>query len=279
MLQFEGKVAVVTGAGTGIGQGVALELGRRGAAVMLHYHSHQAGAQETAHAIEQAGGCAVVQQANLEQVQECFRLIETSLATLGRVDILVNNAGASTEALFLEVTPELWDKTIDLNLRAPYFCSQAAARAMITQGGGKIVHIGSIHGLVSSAIVGPYAAAKGGLHMLTRQMALALAPHHINVNCVAPGLIEVERYFIQYPEYERDQVAGSVPWGRVGFPDDIARAVAFLCSEEANFITGQVIFVDGGQTSAIAISGRPREPRPYPTQAQPAARTSQKQPA
>jgi len=246
------KVAVVTGAGTGIGQGIALELGKRGAVVLVHYHSSEAGAEETVRSITGAGGRARAVQADLSQVSECQRLIGSCLDTFGRIDILVNNSGVTTKADFVEVTEELWDLTVDISLKASFFCAQAAVRQMIAQGGGgKIVHIGSVHGNLSLPGFGPYAAAKGGLHNLTRQMAYELAPHRINVNCIAPGVIEVERYYTFEADYDRAKWARTVPWGRVGFPRDIAGVVAFLCSDDADFVTGQVICVDGGQTSSL----------------------------
>jgi NAD(P)-dependent dehydrogenase (short-subunit alcohol dehydrogenase family) len=261
MKRLEQKCAVVTGAGTGIGREIAMELAKQGASVMVHYNTSKAGAQETVQIIAKAGGRAAPIQANLEHVHECTRLIQGSVRALGGINILVNNAAVSTEARFLDVSEELWDRTLNTNLRAPFFCAQAAVREMIKRGGGKVINIGSVHGLLSVPVFGPYAAAKGGLHMLTRQMAIELAPYRINVNCVAPGLIEVKRYFSQFSDYDRDEAARDVPWGRVGFPRDIAPIVAFLCSDDAGFITGQVIYVDGGQSSVLASR---RSPEAHP---------------
>ncbi len=124
---------------------------------------------------------------------------------------------------------------------------------MAKQGGGKIIFIGSVHGELTAPTFGPYAASKGGINMVTRQLALELAPSKINVNCVAPGIIEVERYYQQFPWYDRHDAAKNVPWGRVGFPEDVANMVAFLASDEADFVTGQIIYVDGGQMTKLAI--------------------------
>jgi glucose 1-dehydrogenase/3-oxoacyl-[acyl-carrier protein] reductase len=259
MSYWDSKVALVTGAGTGIGRGIALELGKLGATVVVHYNTSAGGALETVRFIQAAGGRAVAVQANLEHVSECTRLVQETVLAQGGIDILVNNAALSTEAAFFDVSEALWNRIIHVNLRAPFFCTQAAAREMVRRGGGKVVNIGSIHGTASLPVFTSYAASKGGLNMLTRQLAIELAPHRINVNCVAPGVVEVERYLTQYANYDREAVGQTVPWGRVGLPADVAPLVAFLCSEAADFMTGQVIYVDGGQTSLLAL---PRSSEP-----------------
>jgi NAD(P)-dependent dehydrogenase (short-subunit alcohol dehydrogenase family) len=250
---MQDKIALVTGAGTGIGQGIALELGMRGAKVLLHYNASAAGALEIVQQIKARGGEAAAAQADLGRVSECQRLVDECVARWGGIDILVNNAGITTTAPILDVTEELWDQTLAVNLKAVFFCSQAAIRVMIPRGGGKIVNIGSVHGQQSAARHAIYAASKGGLHNLTRQMAFELARQHININCVAPGVIEVQRYYDKIAKYNREELAKEVPRGRVGFPEDVAKAAAFLASDEAEFITGQIICVDGGQTLPLPL--------------------------
>jgi NAD(P)-dependent dehydrogenase (short-subunit alcohol dehydrogenase family) len=252
-VDLAGQSALVTGAGTGIGRGIALKLAQYGARVAVHYSSSVDGAQETAQLIQSMGGRAIIVRADLARTPEGIVMVEQVIDEFGRLDILVNNAAVSTEKNFFDVTEEIWDQTLDLNLKSSYFCAQSAARQMSRQGGGKIIFIGSIHGTLTSTTFGPYAASKGGINMITRQLALELAPLKINVNCVAPGVIEVERYYKQFPWYNREETARNVPWGRVGFPEDVANLVAVLASDEADFITGQIIYVDGGQTAKLAL--------------------------
>ena len=216
----------------------------------MHYRTSEQGARVTVQMLAGVGARAIPVRAGRESVAECRRLVHSSVEALGRVDVLVNNAAISTETPFLDVSEALWDQTVNVNLGAPFLCAQAAAREMVRQEGGRIVHVGSVHGLVSRPLFRPYVAAKGGLHALTRQMAAELGPHHIRVNCVAPGTVEVERY-AALPGYDRQRSALAIPWGRAGQPQDVATVVAFLCSDDAAFVTGQVICVDGGATSAL----------------------------
>ena len=253
MVDLKDKCALVTGAGTGIGRGISLKLAACGSRVAVHYNSSADGALETVSLIKKAGGQAFPVQANLAKAAEAMALVQHTLDEFGSLDVLVNNAALSTEMPFFEVTEEIWDRTLDVNLKSAYFCAQAAARQMGKQGGGKIIFIGSIHGLLTSPSFGPYAASKGGINIITRQLALELAPLKINVNCVAPGVIEVERYYAQFPWYDREELARSIPWGRVGFPEDVANLVAFLAASESDFITGQVIYVDGGQVAKLSL--------------------------
>ncbi len=247
------KIAVVTGAGTGIGQGIALEFGLRGAKTVVHYHSHDGGALEVVRRIKEQGGEAMVVGADLSRVSECQRLIEICAQAYGGIDIMICNSGISTQSPVLEMTEEEWDHTFNVNIKGAFFCAQAAARHMVQRGGGKIVFLGSVHGHYSMPNHAAYSATKGGLEALTRQMSFELARQHINVNLIAPGVIEVDRYFETNPDYDTDTYAKMVPVGRVGYPADVAKAAAFLCSDEADFITGQILYVDGGQTTPLAL--------------------------
>ena len=250
---MKGKIAVVTGAGTGIGQGIALEFGLSGTKTVVHYHRHAEGALEVVAQLQEQGGEAMAVQADLSRVSECHRLIETCVQAYGGIDILICNSGITTQGSVLELTEEAWDRTFNVNLKGAFFCAQAAARHMVPRGGGKIVFMGSVHGHYSMPNHAAYSATKGGLQGLTRQMAFELARQHINVNLIAPGVIEVDRYFEANPNYDRDTWAKMVPWGRVGHPLDVAKVAAFLASDEAEFVTGQIIYVDGGQTTPLAL--------------------------
>jgi NAD(P)-dependent dehydrogenase (short-subunit alcohol dehydrogenase family) len=183
-----------------------------------------------------------------DQVQALF---DATLREFGRVDILVNNAGITEPHSLLEMTIDEWDKTLDINLRGMFLCTQRAAREMVKQAsGGRIVNLSSVHGYGAVPNHAHYESSKGGINMFTKASAIELAPHNIQVNAIAPGAIEVERYF-DMPGYDRKEWGDRIPAGRVGLPDDIGPLAAFLCTEGASYITGQIIWVDGGMTSRL----------------------------
>ena len=245
-----GKVAVVTGGGTGIGAGISEALVDAGARVAVGYNSNAAGAEALAERLRPRGE-VLVHACDVRDHGQVRAFFDATLEAFGRVDCLVNNSGITEPRPLLEMTPEEWDKTLNINLRGAFFCTQRAAREMIGQGqGGKIVNLGSVHGFESSPDHSHYEASKGGINMFTKACAIELAPHNIQVNVIAPGAIEVERYG-RMADYDREEWGRGIPAGRVGVPSDVGPLAVFLCSEGANYITGQIIWVDGGLTSKL----------------------------
>lgn len=246
-----GKVAVITGAGTGIGVGIAEALAATGAAVVAAYHGNAAGAEALAARLNLPDR-VLTRRCDVRDLAQVQALFDAALEAFGRVDILINNAGITDPHPLLELTPYEWDRTLDINLRGAFFCTQRAAKEMIRQGsGGRILNLSSVHGFSSVPDHPHYEASKGGINLLTKACAIELAPHDIQVNAIAPGVIEVERYHV--PGYDRNVLARRIPAGRVGFPDDIAPLAIFLCSPGASYITGQIIWADGGLTSRLGL--------------------------
>jgi len=241
---LRGRTALVTGGGRGIGREIALELARGGADVAVNYYVEPDLAEATAADLAAAGVRSAALPGDVGNAGDVSRMMDQVVARFGRLDILVNNAGVQTWTPFLDVTEDEWDLVIRTNLKGCFLCTQAAARHMRSHGGA-IVNIGSGCNKVPFPGLVAYTASKGGIEMLTKVAAVELAAHRIRVNCVAPGAIEIER-----TRREMDDYAGTwgavTPLGRVGLPEDVARAVRFLASDDSGFITGQTLWVDGG---------------------------------
>jgi len=244
---LEGKVAIVTGGGAGIGKAIALRLAEEGADVVIGDIDETA-ARAVAGQIEALGRRAAAVRTDVTRKPEIEALVDTA-RQLGPIDILINNAGVEEITPLLEIPEAEWDRTLDTNLKGVFLCTQVVAHQMIADGrGGRVVNLGSIAGIMPPRKVPHYASSKGAVHTLTKQMALELAPHDITVNTVAPGVIRnglSTQHSLADPE-RAARIASGIPLGRVGSLRDISHAVLFLVSEEADYITGVVLPVDGG---------------------------------
>ena len=252
MEPLAGRAALVTGAGIGIGEGIARELARQGARVALHYAGSSAGAHAAMAEITAAGGEAVALQGDLRFAGECERVVSEAVEAFGGLDILVNSAGVTRAGTIEETSETLYDEMFDLNMKGYFFCTRAALPALEESGRGSVVNITSIHGGAGFPNHAAYAATKGAVIGFTRSLAIELAPRHVRVNAIGPGVIEVPRYFAM-PGYTTDFGHSLIPWGRVGLPGDIAPAVAFLAGDGADFITGQTLYIDGGTNARMGL--------------------------
>lgn len=239
------KVAVVTGASRGIGRAIALELARRGASVVVNYNRTADAAQEVVTTIEEEGGRALAVQADVGELDQAAELVKAAIDTFGAIDILVNNAGTTRDQLLMMMSEDDWDVVLRTNLKGVFNCCKAAARKMMRQRSGRIINISSVSGLVGQGGQTNYAASKAGVIGLTKSLAKELGPRNITVNAVAPGFVPTA-LTNDLPEEMKAKAREATPLGRMGRPEEIAYAVAFLASDLAGFITGEVLTVDGG---------------------------------
>ncbi len=247
-MKLQGKTALVTGADSGIGRAIATTFGREGADVVVHYLHDQRGAEQTAHAIQSHGVRAEVLQADLSNPNQAAHLFEQAEAALGRIDILVNNAGKGANVESSLDTPlEAFIDVINVDLVSPWVLAQAAARKMAERGHGAIVNISSVHEEIPSKGGVAYDAAKGGLRMIARTLALELAPKGVRINNIGPGMIATPMTTDRLHDPEQgEQSLQRIPMGRAGEAQEIANVALFLASEDASYVTGSTFFADGG---------------------------------
>ena len=244
-MNFSGKTAIVTGGGRGIGRAVCLELAKGGANVVLCYAGNESAANDTVAACEALGAKALAVRCNVADAGEVKALVDDAVKTFGRVDILVNNAGITRDGLLMMMKDEDFDAVINANLKGTFLCMKAVSRLMMRQRYGRIVNLSSVVGLRGNAGQVNYAASKAGVVGMTKSLAKELASRGVTVNAVAPGFIETDMTAAMTDAAKAATLA-SIPMQKLGAPEDVARAVAFLASDEAAYITGQVLAVDGG---------------------------------
>jgi glucose 1-dehydrogenase len=253
-MKLKGKVALVTGASSGIGKAIAARFAAEGASVGVNYRlGGKLDPKSAAAEAAKLGPNAVPVPGDVSRREDAEQMVRDVVSRFGRIDILVSNAGIEFRRPFLEIPDEEWHKVMAVNLYGSFVVSQIAARQMVKQGpGGKIIFISSVHEDIPLAGLTPYCASKGGMRMLMRNMAIELAPYKINVNNIAPGAIAtpINQAVLENPE-EMKKAVEDIPWKRFGTPAEVASVAAFLASDEADYVTGSTYFVDGGMTQNV----------------------------
>lgn len=250
MGRLQGKVALITGAGSGIGRATAVLFGHEGARLVL-MDLHEAAAEEAAASLRAAGAQAVAVSGDVSESEDAKAAVGAAIQTFGRLDILHNNAAIDLRHRLHETDEEAWERSIDVNLKGTFLLCRAALPQMMEQGGGSIVNCSSLSGIIGVRRNAPYSASKGGVIAMTRQMAVDYARYNIRANCYCPGSVGTEMFerLIQKfpdPEATRKKAIEAIPLGRVATPEEIARTVLFLASDESSFVTGATLVVDGG---------------------------------
>jgi 3-oxoacyl-[acyl-carrier protein] reductase len=244
-MDIKGRVALVTGAGQGIGKAIALKLATYGATVVINDINEKA--EETATEIVKEGGKSMAIIADVSSAKDVERMIKETLEVYGQIDILVNNAGITKDSLLMRMEEDSWDKVLEIDLKSVFLCSRAIIRQMLRQRYGRIINIASIVGQIGNAGQTNYAAAKAGVIGFSRALAKEVAAKGITVNAIAPGFIETEMTK-KLNDQQRQELAKNIPMGSLGSPEDVAGAALFLASDAARYLTGQVITIDGGMT-------------------------------
>jgi glucose 1-dehydrogenase len=252
-MQLQDKVALVTGGSSGIGQAIAIRFAKEGAKVAINVRPGGKSGQDTLTEALRHTQHAMLAPASVDDRAQIETMFDEVIRAFGRIDIVVNNAGIEIQKPFLEATDEEWHKVISVDLYGPYAVSQVAARQMVKQGGGgKLIFISSVHEDIPFVGYTSYCAAKGGIRMMMRNLAMELAQHRINVNNIAPGAIAtpINQKVLDNPQ-EKENVVTEIPWGRWGQPEDVAAVAVFLASRESDYVTGSTYYVDGGLTQQV----------------------------